>query len=63
MAKFRDFSAKKYGITFNDWLVNPDTAGDFWMALFEFLDIRVTKQPSRAFEPVRRVAYDFGGPC
>ena len=68
MAKFRDLSAKRYGVTFNDyyalhnWSVNPDTAGDFWMALFEFLDIRVTKQPTRAFGPVRRMGYDIQRP-
>lgn len=60
MTTFRDFSSKKAGITFKDyhslhaWSVHPDTAGHFWMLLFEFLDMGATVQPEKAFEPVSK---------
>ncbi|KAH6718659.1 acetoacetyl-synthase [Leptodontidium sp. MPI-SDFR-AT-0119] len=57
MARFRDAASKRTGRTFasyrdlHDWSVNPDTAGDFWMILFEFLDMGSSVPPIKAFEP------------
>lgn len=58
LAKFRDLVNKQYQLSLNTydeihaWSVDPDTAGDFWMALFEFLDMGAMEAPSRAFEKV-----------
>jgi acetoacetyl-CoA synthetase len=58
MAKFRDFCNGKYGIALSEyhdlhaWSVNPKTASNFWMALFEFLDVGATIQPTRALMEV-----------
>jgi len=58
MAKFKDFASRKSNRKFTGyhelhaWSVNPETAGDFWMALFEFLEMNATVHPSKAFEPV-----------
>jgi acetoacetyl-CoA synthetase len=59
MAKFRDEVNQKYGLSLNTypelhaWSVNPSTAEDFCITLFEFLHMGATVQPSRAFENVR----------
>lgn len=59
LAKFRDAVNSKYGLALRNyddihaWSVNPKTAGDFWMVLFDFLDMGATKAPLKAFEKVR----------
>lgn len=59
LAKFRDWVNHRYQLrlkTYHDihaWSVHPHTAGDFWMALFDFLDLGVSKAPSAPFEKVR----------
>lgn len=59
LAKFRDVVNSKYGLALKNyddihaWSVNPKTAGDFWMALFSFLDIGASKAPQKAFPKVR----------
>lgn len=73
LAKFRNRINKKYKLFLNsyadlhDWSVNPATAGDFWMELFDALDMRATKQPSRAFANEIDVRYSsiapIGGIC
>ncbi len=58
MAKFRDYCNHKYGISlagYNElhgWSVDPATASDFWMALFEFLDMGATAKPTKVFAKV-----------
>ena len=58
LARFRDIVNKKYGLqlrTYHDlhaWSVDPSTAGDFWMELFDFLDMGASKPPTRAFYQV-----------
>ncbi|OCK75425.1 acetoacetyl-synthase [Lepidopterella palustris CBS 459.81] len=57
MAKFKDYANKRYALSLKTypelhaWSVHPDTAGDFWMALFDFLDMGPTTPPTSAFEP------------
>jgi len=36
----------------HEWSVIAETAGDFWMMLFEFLDMGASVPPAKAFEPV-----------
>ncbi|RMJ08334.1 hypothetical protein CDV36_012039 [Fusarium kuroshium] len=63
LARFRDLVNKKYGLflnTYHDihkWSVDPATAGDFWMELFDFLEMRASKPPLRAFEQAERNMY------
>ncbi len=58
MAKFRDYCNHKYGISLagyhelHGWSVDPATASDFWMALFEFLDMGATVKPTKVFAKV-----------
>jgi acetoacetyl-CoA synthetase len=58
MAQFRDMVSKKTGRVFttyhdlHDWSVDPETAGDFWMMLFGFLNMGASVLPTKAFEPV-----------
>jgi acetoacetyl-CoA synthetase len=65
MARFKDFAAKRSGRSFADyhqlyeWSVNPDTAADFWMALWSFLDLKASTQPIKAFEPVRESIFMY----
>jgi len=57
MARLRDLASTKYGIQFNTyhdlhaWSVDPKTAGDFWLTLFEFVDMKASVKPTKAFEP------------
>lgn len=59
IAKFRDYVNHKQRLSLksyhdlHSWSVNPAMANDFWMALFKFLDISVTKAPTRALADVR----------
>ncbi|KAF2491726.1 acetoacetyl-synthase [Lophium mytilinum] len=59
MARFRDYSNERYHLSMKSyselhaWSISPNTAGDFWLALFDFLDMRATAPPRAAFEPVR----------
>ncbi|RSL87766.1 hypothetical protein CEP52_015422 [Fusarium oligoseptatum] len=63
LARFRDLVNKKYGLflnTYHDihkWSVDPATAGDFWMELFDFLEMRASKPPLKAFEQAERNMY------
>ncbi|CZR52475.1 related to Acetoacetyl-CoA synthetase [Phialocephala subalpina] len=58
LARFRNMVSEKTGRTFttyddlHEWSVNPETAGDFWMMLFEFLNMDASVPPAKAFEPV-----------
>jgi acetoacetyl-CoA synthetase len=59
MAKFRDYANKRYRKSLKSypelhaWSTDPITAGDFWLALFDFLDMGATAPPTSACEPVR----------
>ncbi|KAF4950238.1 hypothetical protein FGADI_8326 [Fusarium gaditjirri] len=56
LAKFRNHVNKKYHLNLtnyadiHEWSVAPSTASDFWMELFEVLDMQASKAPSRTFE-------------
>jgi acetoacetyl-CoA synthetase len=58
MAKFRDYCNHRYRIRLagyhelHNWSVDPATASDFWMALFEFLDMGATVKPTKVFTKV-----------
>jgi acetoacetyl-CoA synthetase len=58
MAKFRDFCNHKYRINLtgydelHNWSVDSATASDFWMALFEFLDMGAIVKPTKVFAKV-----------
>ncbi|OCL02148.1 acetoacetyl-synthase [Glonium stellatum] len=51
MAKFKNYVNKRYGLSLKNylelhaWSVDAETAGDFWLALFNFLDMRATNPP------------------
>ncbi|KAF5026980.1 hypothetical protein F66182_1010 [Fusarium sp. NRRL 66182] len=63
LARFRDIVNEKYGLhlrTYSDlhrWSVDAATAGDFWMELYDFLDMGASKPPTRAFEQATRHMY------
>ncbi|KAM5383741.1 hypothetical protein ACJZ2D_001730 [Fusarium nematophilum] len=63
LARFRDIINGKYGLqlrTYHDlhaWSVDPSTAGEFWMELFNFLDMGASKPPARAFDRASRDMY------
>ncbi|KAH6697412.1 acetoacetyl-synthase [Plectosphaerella plurivora] len=58
LARFKSIVNEKYDLkleSYNDihrWSVDPSTAGDFWMELFEFLDLGASEPPRRAFAGV-----------
>ena len=58
LARFRDSVNRKHGLalmTYDElhrWSVKPSTAGDFWMDLFDFLDIGAFELPTAAFASV-----------
>lgn len=68
LAQFRNVVNQKYGLslqTYHDlhgWSIDPVTAEDFWMELFEFLDMRASRLPMRAFEKVSRLQ-NIPAPC
>lgn len=55
LARFRDAVNKRYDISLNTyedihaWSIDPKTREEFWMATFEFLDLRAIKSPSKTF--------------
>ncbi|KIW30206.1 acetoacetate-CoA ligase [Cladophialophora immunda] len=58
LAKFRDLVNQRYNLSLqsykdiHNWSVNASTSQDFWMSVFEFLDIGATKLPSRVFSNI-----------
>lgn len=58
LVKYRDLVNEKHELSLKSYgdihacSVNPKTAGDFWMAVFDFLDIGAYKLPSRVFGSV-----------
>jgi acetoacetyl-CoA synthetase len=58
MARFIQAVNKKHNLKLQGypqlhvWSVDPNSRADFWMTLFEHLDIKVSTPPDRAFENV-----------
>ncbi|RSL58710.1 hypothetical protein CEP54_007600 [Fusarium duplospermum] len=63
LARFRGIVNKKYRLRLrtyydlHEWSVDPSTAGDFWMELFNFLEMGASEPPTRAFDQDSRDMY------